>query len=53
LEYHGSNLKRLGKDGWDAKMQEWWAIMQLMQDPLPTRNKGEWWASMEEVFHLE
>ncbi|RUU39490.1 L-rhamnose mutarotase, partial [Mesorhizobium sp. M6A.T.Ce.TU.002.03.1.1] len=21
------------------------------QEPLPTRKDGEWWASMDEVFH--
>lgn len=34
------------------KTQEWWSIMKPMQDPLPTRAEGEWWASMAEVFHL-
>jgi L-rhamnose mutarotase len=54
LEYHGSNLEEdWGKMAADAKTQEWWAIMQPMQEPLPTRKKGEWWANMEEVFHLE
>jgi L-rhamnose mutarotase len=24
-----------------------------MQDPVATRSKGEWWANMEEVFHLD
>jgi L-rhamnose mutarotase len=35
------------------KTQEWWAVMQPMQEPLPTRKEGEWWAEMEEVFHLD
>lgn len=33
--------------------REWWAIMKPMQDPLPQRQDGEWWAEMEEVFHLD
>jgi len=37
----------------DPKTQEWWAIMKPMQAPLPTRAPGEWWAEMEEVFHLD
>jgi L-rhamnose mutarotase len=37
----------------DPKTQEWWAIMMPMQRPLETRGKDEWWASMEEVFHLD
>jgi L-rhamnose mutarotase len=27
--------------------------MEPMQEPLPTRKEGEWWATMEEVFHLD
>jgi L-rhamnose mutarotase len=37
----------------DAKTQEWWAIMNPMQDPLPDRTNGDWWASMTEVFHVD
>jgi L-rhamnose mutarotase len=37
-----------------GKLEEYnWAIMKPMQKPLPTRGSGEWWAEMEEVFHLE
>jgi L-rhamnose mutarotase len=32
-------------------MQKWWTIRDPMQVPLETRAKGEWWASMVEVFH--
>jgi L-rhamnose mutarotase len=35
----------------DPETQRWWALMEPMQDPLPTRAPGEWWARMEEVFH--
>ena len=35
------------------KMQEWWAIMTPMQEPLPTRAEGEWWAMMEEAYHQD
>jgi L-rhamnose mutarotase len=37
----------------DPKTQEWWAVMMPMQSPLDTRANGEWWATMEEVFHSE
>jgi L-rhamnose mutarotase len=36
-----------------AKTQEWWAIMQPMQEPLSSRKEGEWWAEMEEVIHFD
>jgi len=37
----------------DPKTKEWWAIMMPMQRPLDTRKSGEWWAEMDEVFHLD
>lgn len=37
----------------DKTTQEWWAIMMPMQNPLPTRKEGEWWSTMEEVFHAD
>ena len=54
FEYHGSDIKNdWAKMAADPKTQEWWAIMGPMQDALPTRKEGEWWAEMEEVFHLD
>lgn len=53
FEYTGSNFQAdMAKMAADPKTQEWWAIMEPMQDPLPTRKPGEWWANMEEVFHM-
>jgi len=37
----------------DPKTQEWWDVMMPMQIPVETRAEGEWWAEMEEVFHLD
>lgn len=37
----------------DPVTQDWWKICGPMQAPLDTRAKGEWWAGMEEVFHLD
>ncbi len=37
----------------DPATQRWWALMEPLQEPLPTRAPGEWWARMEEVFHLD
>ena len=52
FEYHGSDYAAdMARMAADPKTQEWWAVMQPMQDPLPTRQPGEWWAEMEEVFH--
>ncbi len=35
------------------RMRSWWDLMESMQIPHPARNDGEWWAEMEEVFHLD
>jgi L-rhamnose mutarotase len=54
FEYYGSDLEadRLRMAS-HAKTREWWTIMESLQDPLSTRKEGEWWAEMEEVFHLD
>jgi L-rhamnose mutarotase len=54
FEYHGANYDAdMARMAADPKTQEWWEIMRPMQRPLETRGKGEWWASMEEVFHVD
>ncbi len=54
FEYVGKNFDAdMKKMADDPKTQEWWAIMKPMQEPLPTRAEGEWWANMEEVFHVD
>ena len=54
FEYWGDDYTAdMRKMAADPATQRWWAIMEPMQDPLPTRAPGEWWAPMEEVFHLD
>ncbi|MBA3974729.1 MAG: L-rhamnose mutarotase [Candidatus Solibacter sp.] len=54
FEYHGSDFAAdMARMAADPKTQEWWAIMEPMQQPLETRAPGEWWANMEEVFHTD
>ena len=54
FEYTGTDFKAdMAKMAADPKTQEWWAIMEPMQDPVKTRSDGEWWSTMEEVFHLD
>ncbi len=54
FEYVGDDFAAdMAKMAADPKTQEWWAIMKPMQDPVPTRAEGEWWATMEEVFHID
>jgi L-rhamnose mutarotase len=54
FEYDGTDYAAdMAKMAADPKTQEWWKIMSPMQRPLETRGEGEWWASMEEVFHMD
>jgi L-rhamnose mutarotase len=54
FEYHGSDYQAdMAKMAADPKTQAWWALMMPMQNPLADRQPNEWWADMEEVFHLE
>ena len=56
FEYHGPD------DEYDERMAQlakvsresgWWDLTETMQEPLETRQPGEWWANMEEVFHQD
>ncbi len=52
FEYAGKDYAAdMAKMAADPKTQEWWAYVKPMQVPLATRQDGEWWAEMEEVFH--
>jgi len=54
FEYIGDDYAAdMAKMAADPITQAWWAIMMPMQEPLATRAEGEWWASMDEVFHLD
>jgi L-rhamnose mutarotase len=35
----------------DETTREWWKLTDPMQEPVPRRKEGEWWASMECLFH--
>jgi len=53
-EYHGTDFQAdMAKMAADPQTQEWWKIMEPMQRPFESRTSGEWWASMDEVFHLD
>ena len=54
FEYHGENFDAdMAKMAADPTTQKWWDIMMPMQAPLETRAEGEWWATMDEVFHTD
>jgi L-rhamnose mutarotase len=54
FEYHGDDFEAdMAKMAADPTTQKWWDIMMPMQQPLETRAEGEWWATMDEVFHTD
>lgn len=54
FEYHGSDFDAdMAVMAADKTTQEWWAVVQALQEPVETRREGEWWAAMEEVFHFD
>ena len=54
FEYHGTDYAAdMARMAADKTTQEWWALMEPMQDPLPDRKPGNWWKELEEVFHAD
>lgn len=54
FEYTGDDFAAdMAKMAADPKTQEWWAIMNPMQEPFDDRKQGDWWTTMEEVFHTD
>jgi L-rhamnose mutarotase len=56
FEYTGPDAEfeaRMKKLAAAPRMREWWDITEPMQMPRPDRKPGDWWTTMEEVFHLD
>lgn len=54
LEYTGSDFDAdMAKMAADPITQKWWDVCMPCQEPLPDKAEGEWWADMEEVFHID
>ena len=52
FEYTGENFAAdMATMAGDPVTKKWWDVCGPCQLPLADRAKGEWWASMEEVFH--
>ncbi|WP_299737584.1 L-rhamnose mutarotase [uncultured Roseobacter sp.] len=53
-EYHGTDFEAdAARMAADPETQKWWNVCMPCQVPLESRREGEWWAMMDEVFHLE
>lgn len=54
FEYVGEDYEAdMAKMKADPETQRWWKETDPCQEPLDTRAPGEWWAQMEEVYHLD
>ena len=54
FEYSGSDYAAdMAAMAADPNTQEWWKLCMPMQAPLASKTEAEWWAGMEEVFHLD
>ncbi len=54
FEYHGTDFAGdMQKMAADPNTKAWWKLTDPCQEPLETRQPGEWWASMEEFFHTD
>ena len=54
FEYIGDDFDAdMAKMTDDPTTQKWWDVCKQCQEPLETRAEGQWWASMEEVFHCD
>jgi L-rhamnose mutarotase len=54
FEYIGDDFNAdMDKMAADPTTQKWWDVCKPCQQPIETREKGEWWANMEEVFHQD
>jgi L-rhamnose mutarotase len=54
FEYVGNDLDAdMRKMAADPKTIAWWKLTDPCQEPLETRKPDEWWAVMEEYFHMD
>lgn len=54
FEYVGEDYEAdMAKMAEDPKTQEWWALCKPCQEQVETASENEWWADMEEVYHLD
>jgi L-rhamnose mutarotase len=54
FEYTGKNFRAdMDKMAADPLTQKWWSCCKPCQKPVKYRAEGEWWANLEEVFHMD
>jgi L-rhamnose mutarotase len=54
LEYTGQDFEKdMANMAADPNTQAWWKLTDPCQEPVDSASEGEWWATMEEVFHMD
>lgn len=54
VEYHGCDYTAdMARIAANPEVQRWWAVVKPLMEPLADRGPGEWWAAMDEIFHLD
>ena len=54
LEYTGENWDEdMAKLATDSATQAWWKLTDPCQEPVESATENEWWADLEEVYHLD
>jgi L-rhamnose mutarotase len=54
MEYIGEDYAAdMAKMAADPTTRAWWTFTDPTQVPLESRAEGEWWTTMQEVFHLD
>ena len=54
FEYTGKDFAAdMAKMAADPLTQKWWSHCKPCQRPIKNRAPGEWWAKMEEAFHMD
>ena len=54
FEYVGNDVDRdMATMAADPETQRWWDVVKPLMEPIETRNVGEFWADMEEIFHVD
>ncbi|MDD5183821.1 MAG: L-rhamnose mutarotase [Paludibacter sp.] len=54
FEYVGDDFESdMSKMAADEETRRWWDVVKPLMQPIENRNIGEFWADMEEIFHLD
>lgn len=54
FEYTGSDFDGdMAKMAADPETQKWWDVVMPLMEPMETKEPGEFWSNMKEIFHLE